>query len=1020
MTLFGESRWFTIPAHRPFLDDLAAVLHRDLAAPDPETLADAVVLTPTRRGARALAEAFVKAGGGRAILLPQILAIGDLDEGEPPFEPGDLALDLPPAVSPLQRRFELTRLILDHAALFEGRLTAASALELADALAAFLDSLQIEEVDPAGKLDALVEGDLARHWLKSAEVLKIAVEAWPERLRALGLVDVNARRTALLRALAEQWTRSPPDRPLIAAGSTGTAPATADLLRVIAAAPQGCVVLPGLDLHLAEAAWAEVGEAHPQGAMKRLLDRAGLDRSAVAVWPSPSRGIADLKGEARRRLINEALRPPEATGDWLRIIEDLKAEGRKTGVDPVSEGLDGLSLVSARSEETAATLCALLLREALETPGKTAALVTPDAALARRVSARLARWGVEADSSAGRPLAHYPVGALTALIARTATGEIEPATLLAVLKHPLVRLGRSEAALARPRRLLERHGLRGPATRSLPAVADRLIAARDRPLREGEAVAPERASDLEAALALWADFTAALAPLAAAFDSGAPTFAEAARALAATMERLAADDEDRLGALWAGAGGEAAAGLMAALMAEGQGLVVDRWDLAELIEGLVAETLVRTGGANHPRLRILGALEARLVRADRLILAGLEEGVWPRTPPTDPFLSRPMRARLGLPPPERRIGLSAHDFAQAASAPEAILVSTERLGGQPAVRSRWLWRLETLVRGAGLAIPGRPDLEAWAEALDAPLRPEPPTLKPAERPRPKPPVEARPRRLPVTRIETWVRDPYAVYAREILKLRPLDRPDAELSPWRRGVAIHTAFQRLAEAFADGEAEARFAEAMLAALTEAGFPETALARERVLAARLGAWAAAFEAERRAADPELLIETEGRHAFEVQGRPFVVTAKADRIERVGELAHVLDFKTGQAPTEKQVKAGFYPQLTLTAAILTRGGFEALGPLTPGELLYVRATGRRTAGEPQSAVHKDHTALELAEAALEGLIRRVAHFDDPETPYAAWTAPQFMNRRGGDYDHLSRLYEWHVMGDGEEGEG
>jgi ATP-dependent helicase/nuclease subunit B len=1031
VTLYGAPifagagpRWFTIQAHRPFLEDLAETLHATLAADGPEALADAVVLTPTRRGARALAQAFLKTTGGGALLLPQILALGDLDEGEPPFEPGDLALDLPPAITPGQRRFELARLVSDHAHLFERSLDALSALELGEALGAFLDSVQIEEIDPAGKLDGLVDEDMAAHWRRSADVLRLAVDLWPRRLRELGLLDVNQRRTALLRALAEQWTANPPDRPLIAAGSTGTAPATADLLAVIAASPKGLVVLPGLDRDLADEAWDEVGEAHPQGAMKRLLMRAGLDRAAVKVWPASESAVAVLKGRSRRRVINEALRPPDATGDWLRVIGDLKAEGEGAGADPIAEGLDGLSAVNARNEEEAATLAALLLRESLERPGETAALITPDQAMARRVSARLARWGVEADSSAGRPLANYPAGVLMSLIARAAAGGLDPATTLAILKHPLARFGADEATLAAGRGALERYGLRGPKPRDWPMVARRLDEARARN-RAAETPSPDRETNLNSAERLSASLQSAIAVASAPFAAGGASLPVAARALAAALEAFARDEHGAVGDLWSGAGGEAAAACIAGLIEDGAPLAaLTPRAFADLIETTLAQHPVRTGGANHPRLRILGALEARLVRADRLILAGLEEGVWPRVPPTDPFLSRPMRAKLGLPPPERRIGLSAHDFAQAACAPEVILISTERREGQPAVKSRWLWRLETLIRGAGLAIPRRREVEAWARALDAPLDPAPPALAPAKRPEPRPPLEARPRKMPVTRVETWVRDPYAVYARDILGLRLLDRPDADTDAARRGTAIHRAFQIYAERHAappPEDAVALFAALVVEALDEAGFSQAALARERTLAARLGCWATAFEAERRAFLQDILVETEGAHAFEVQGRPFTLTAKADRIELSTDgRAHVLDFKTGQAPTPPQVASGLSPQLTLTAAILMRGGFERLGQPLPGELLYVRAIGRRVAGEVKSAVHKDQTALDLAEAAMEGLIRRIARFDDPETPYLAWTAPQFLAQRGGDFDHLSRLYEWHVMGDGGDGEG
>ena len=468
--LGGEGpRWFTIAAHRPFLDDLAHGLWDALTPDGPEALADAVVLLPTRRGARELAAAFVGASGGRAVLLPQIRALGDIDEGEPPFEPGEAALSLPPAVTPLRRRFELARLVVEHQHLLHRTLDARSALELADALAGFIDGLELEEAGGADRIDTLVEGEMARHWQVSADFLRLAVRAWPERLHDLGLLDVAERQVALLRALATQWRERPPSRPLIAAGSTGGAPAVAALLAAVAQAPRGAVVLPGLDQDLADAAWAQVDAAHPQGALKDLLGWAGVPRGEVRAWPADE-GLAEAaRGRSRRRVVNEALRPAEATADWLGVIAALKAEGAASGVDPVAEGLRGLSVLPARTEEHAAAQAAVLLREALETPGRTAALVTPDPALARRVAARLSRWGVAVDSSAGAPLADFPAGVLMALLARAAADPRDPATLLALAKHPLARLGRPAAVLDLARRALERRGPPGPA----PAHLDR-------------------------------------------------------------------------------------------------------------------------------------------------------------------------------------------------------------------------------------------------------------------------------------------------------------------------------------------------------------------------------------------------------------------------------------------------------------------------------------------------------------------------------------------------------------------
>jgi ATP-dependent helicase/nuclease subunit B len=975
------------------VEDLARGLHA--ALPEPEALASAIVLTPTRRGARSLADAFVKTAGGGAVLLPQLRPLGDLDEGEPPFEPGALALELPAAIDPMRRRFELARLVAGHE-IGEGEgLDPAAALALADALGGFLDSLEIEErVDPDA-IAALVEGDLARHWAQSVDFLKIAVEAWPKRLRELGLADPMARRVRLLRLLAEQWEHAPPHLPLIAAGSTGTAPATADVLGVVARAPKGCVVLPGLDLDLADAAWAQVDEQHPQGAMKRLLQRHGITRGQVAIWPASGDAPADPKGRARRRLINEALRPAEATADWLAQIGKLREEARGDE-DIVAEGLMGLSVVTARAEEEAATVAALLMRETLEDPERTCALVTPDQDLARRVSARLSRWDVEADISAGALLSATPVGLLATLVVRLGADPLDPIAMLAVLKHPLVRLARTPFDLMRATASLERRGLRGPRAPSFEALAERLQAH-------------------QAALALVSELWTAVEFLTAAFAGGTASVAAAARALAQAMERLARDESDRVGLLWGGAEGEAAAGLIAGLIEHGAALPpATPSAFAELVELLAGEASVRTGGASHPRLRILGAIEARLVRADRLVLAGLEEGVWPRAAPLDPFLSRPMRQQLGLPPPERRIGLAAHDFAQAASAPEVFMIACERRGGQPAQPSRWLWRLETLAKGAGVAIDRRPDLIELARAIDAPLSPAPPELQPARRPRPTPPRDARPLEMPVTRVEAWVRDPYAVYARSILRLRPLDPPGAPIDARGRGTAVHKAFQRLVEEHPELPADtaAAFEDLLLAELVRTGMTGAQLAREAVLARNLGRWVEEFERQRRA-DARLIVEQQGFIEFEtVAGRTFRLTAKPDRLELRDGAADILDFKTGAPPTMSQVKTGFAPQLTLTAAIVAGGGFEGAGALPSGQLLYVRVTGRRTPASEEPRGERGESPA-LAADALEGLKRLVDKFEDETTPYVSWLAPQFLSDRGGDYDHLARLWEWAVIG-------
>ncbi|MGI9168660.1 MAG: PD-(D/E)XK nuclease family protein, partial [Caulobacteraceae bacterium] len=309
----------------------------------------------------------------------------------------------------------------------------------------------------------------------------------------------------------------------------------------------------------------------------------------------------------------------------------------------------------------------------------------------------------------------------------------------------------------------------------------------------------------------------------------------------------------------------------------------------------------------------------------------------------------------------------------------------------------------------------------WARALDAPLAEPPPALRTASRPRPAPPVAVRPRRMSVTAVERWVRDPYAIYARHVLNLEPLAPPDEPIEARVRGLAIHKAFERFArqhpEALPD-DGEALFAALFVEELQSRGMPAARMARERARAAHVAPWAMAFERGRRAGLERLVVETRGEHVFDAPGGAFTLTARADRIEARGEAADILDFKTGEAPTVPQIKAGFSPQLTLTGAILARGGFADLGPRAPGELVYVRIGGGRVPGaEARRGAPGDSAAM--AEAALEGLRRRVAKFDDPSTDYPSWAAPQFIGRQGGDYDHLARVWEWRVIGEG-EGEG
>lgn len=968
---------FTIPPGLPFVDTLAAWLLAE-AGGDPLALAEMEVLLPTRRACRALSDAFLRLSEGRPLLLPRLRPLGDMDEEELELSGTD-PLDLAPAVPPLERRLILARLITALAKARDSHVPSPDqAARLAAELGRLLDSVQSERLDFT-RLEQLVPADYAEHWQVTLDFLKILTQSWPAILAERGVLDAEDRLNRVMAAQIEAWTAKPPAHPVIAAGSTGSRPATADLLATIAALPRGRVVLPGLDQGLDEAGWRELDPAHPQYGLKALLARLGLERHRVP----PLTAAADPRA-ARVRLLTEAMRPAGACESW----RDL------TPLPP--ETLAGIGRLDAPGPREEAGAIALILRHALDSPGRTAALVTPDRALARRVAGELERWDIRIDDSAGRPLGLSEPGAFLRLTAAMAAKDFAPHATLACLKHPLAAGGLDEAAFRALTRRLELGSLRGP--RPGPGLAGLLARVQDRRLA-----------------ALLADLEALAAPFAALLTRDSAPLAELVRAHMEFAEGLAA--ADRLpgpARLWRGEAGEAAARFAAelALAAPALGEIPGRCYPA-LLDELMAGVAVRSAWDHHPRLHIWGPLEARLQHADLLILGGLNEGTWPAPPEADPWMSRPMRAAFGLAPAERRIGLAAHDFTQGFAAPEVVLTRSLRIDGAPTVPSRWLMRLEAVMQACGLDF--AEDSTQWLEwhaLLDRPGR-----WSRAEPPAPRPPLEARPRRLSVTEIETWMRDPYAVYAKHVLGLTALKPIDADAGAADYGSMVHLALERFAKAYPEAlpaDPEARLLELGREVFAEVVASPALWAFWWPRFQSIARWVAAKERQRRPLLARVHAEVRGALELDAPYAPFTLVAKADRLDRLrdGSIA-LIDYKTGQPPSVKEVAAGYAPQLPLEAAIARFGGFHEVAAAEPSQLLYWRLKGGEGGGEERSAGEDVFT---LATEALDGLRALVAAFDDPTTPYAARPHPEHAPKYS-DYLHLARVREW--ASGGEEGE-
>ena len=960
---------FTISADLGFADTLARGLLTE-AGGDPLVLAQYLILLPNRRAAKALREAFLRQSGDKPMLLPQMRTVDEADEDELAFG----GLDIPPAIAPLERILLLAKLV---SAKDPKGISPDQAVRLATELAGLLDSLQIERID-IERLHSLAPDDLAQHWQETLTFLDILLTTWPQILLSMGQIDPQDRINRVLEAQAARWRQSPPPFPVIAAGSTGTRPATADLLKVVMALPQGRIILPGLDQDLEPEAWGQLDEVHPQYGMKRLLERLDVDRHQVEPFAPPP--------NIRAKLLSEIMRPAASTHMW-RDLKTLPAL--------CVAGITRMDLPTPRDE---AGTIAVILREAMEISGQTAALVTPDRNLAARVRSELLRWNIQIDDSAGRPASITGPGAFLSLLARACVDNLPPHDVLAALKHPLAAADWEIGAFRSAVRRLDK-ALRGP--RPQPGLAGLRQAA------QSDTVLVPFLDQLEFCLAPFlALFQHRLVPL----TDLCLAHLECAEALASTPQLPGALR------LWADDAGEILAQFAADLASAAPALgAIDPSHYPALFDQLMSTIVVRPKWGTHPRVFLWGPIEARLQRADIMVLGGLNEGTWPPQPPADPWMSRPMRQKLGLPLDERRIGLSAHDFCQSLAAPVVYLTRSLRVEGTPTTPARWLLRMETVLKSAQITLTGLNEQWLhWFKLLDSPSQSEP-----AQRPAPRPPVTARPRSLSVTQIETWMRDPYAVYARHILRLRALDPLDNDPGAAEYGQLVHQALEEFHKAYPQSlPANA------LEALLDCGrkvFADT-MDRPGVWAfwwprfESVAAWVIERERQRRPLVQQTMCEIDGSLSIAAPAGDFLLRARADRIDlmRDGTLA-LIDYKTGKPPGKTEIAAGYAPQLPLEAAIAIHGGFAQIGTRNVSQLLFWQLKGGTDGGEEKSA---GDDPRHLADEALQGVAGLIAAFDDPLTPYEARPYPA-MAPKYSDYGHLARIAEWSSSDDDSGGD-
>lgn len=976
---------YTIPPTTKFLPDLAAGIFELAGGMGPD-LTRFRILLPTRRACRELRDEFLRLSNGKPLLLPRMNPLGDIDQEELDLMiAGTIEAEaietIPPALSSLERQMMLTSLIQRKNPEMRGE----QCLSLARALGRLMDQVYTEDLNLSA-LPTLVDQDaLSKHWSQTVEFLTILSEVWPLILAEEDKIDAGDRRNRLLKLLAKFWQDHPPQTPIIAAGSTGSIPATGNLLHVIAGLPLGHVILPGLDLDMDETSWKHIGETHPQNTMKRLINRMELPRHQVKLWRNASRTLSPRLDIAR------AATCPADTCDTFKIEADR-----------LKVGLQNVSLIEADNSRHEAQLIALAIRECLETPDHKAVIITPDRNLARRISASLKRWNIQVDDSAGQPLHMKPAGIFFNRMMTCVLEDFAPLALLDFLKTPYMvkRFGKDMIGY------LETNALRGPRPQAgLSGLKTHIL------LQVGNEKLIEFIDQL----------SEGFAPL-LPFVTGHHDLSILIHALVKTAENLTGSTEE----IWGSPDGESLALLLSELQNLQTTMNADLLTHQGYLNQFMSERMVRSAFGTHPRVTILGQIEARLIGANLMIMAGLNEGTWPPEPAVDPWMSRPMRKRFGLPPIERQTGLSAHDFVQAFNADEVILTRARKMDGTPTVPARWLERLSALLENAKLdksILTDQAHWVPWLAQLDKPS-----DIKTIEKPQPSPALMYRPTKLGVTGVEKLMKNPYQVYASHILNLRPLDPIDQDVSAADRGEFIHHILNQFVSSYP--KTLPPDSEAILLRMGEDKLNEL-----REISPSWQYWWPRFqnlvpafiEYERDWRNTNYIWKTEiqGYHDFIFNGVTFTLTAKADRIDMRDEGAAIIDYKTGTAPSLRNIVTGKAPQLSLEALLLSKGGFDDV-PIDVENisLSYWTLTGKRdpldvsfVEGRKPKGWKEPIVMSSLVEEAEDGFTRLMTAFMSDITPYTPTVPTGRLYDDEKAYKHLARVDEWSVTGEADE---
>ena len=893
-------------------------------------LQNLTIFLPTKRAIRPLAEAFLKHSKKDVLVLPKIEALGEVDEDEISLEFNQDFAELPEEIPQIKRIYLLAKLIFQNRDKIEISMPSFNnCISLAKSLAGLLDELQNKDINYKNLQTMAVVGELAQHWELTYNFLQLILEKWEVYLAENNYLEPVARRNKLLGELTNYYRSGANKNPVLIAGTTASVPATLKLVKAILESGNGYLVLDGLDRNLSQDDFRILEETHPQYNLAQLLNKLELYADDVLEWQK-------TELTERQKIISTILYPSAKTAEW----QDKEFNGAN------------LTQIDCENLEEEAAVISVLLREGLEDAKKTAMVVTNNRPLAARIASKMSVWGVEVNDSAGQVLLNTPPARFLIQLAEMAISDNAPLESLSFFKHPFVNYETKEKARAIELKFL-RKDLRDD---------DSFTSFKDKGLSLPE-----------------------YEPFYQIIKQGEAVLADVLRLHLAAAEAIAGDEKlyDKPE--------EFAEFLEEFQNSIDADFIINTKHYAEILESFLGGKTFRPKFGSHPRINILSPIEARLIQANTVILAGMNEGSFPLIPPADSFMNQQIRKNIGLDLLSQKIGKSAHDFELLSQADKVFYTRSNKEGGSPTVESRFLKRLKAITK-----IDAGEKYTQFAEKIFYPKL----EAKPCERPMPNPPIEARPKKLSATKIGRLMRDPYIIYASEILKLKKPKDIDAELTPADFGNIIHKALEDFNNSYDENLSDAEQTKQLIEYAKPAF--EKIIDKQSVQAFwlpkfyRITTWYVQNERKIREVAAQRYFEHEGK--INIKGVD--ITTKADRVE-VTDTIKIIDYKTGTAPSPTKVKNGIEPQLSVEAII-----FEVVFGKLVADAEYWKLNGDEEDMNKPTSFAKD--IENIVADAREGLDNLIGLFNQPNAKYIAQPWTKFAIEYN-DYEHLERIKEW-----------